>query len=412
MRGGLPDSLMSSTHSRVEAEYVAATPTSAAVFRRAQRVLPGGETRAVTTYSPHPVAIEQGQGARLIDADGHEYLDLVNNYTSLVHGNAFAPAHEAVAALLPRGVAFASPLTHQLALAEHLVTRIDSIDKIRFTNSGTEASLLALRIAQRSSSRRSILMFENAYHGSACALSPSHPDIVTVPWNDLERTTEALASRTIAAVIAEPFLGAGGVRPAAHGFLQAVQTAAKEAGSLFVLDEVQALRTAAGGAQSQQDLRPDLTVLGKIIGGGFPIGAVGGRADLLDLTAAALTADHVPHAGTFNGHLAATVAGLVTLQHLDQDTIDRLNSFAAALEAAASAALRTAGLVGEVTRSGSILNIHLAEPGHDATLHLALLLEGVYTAPRGMMNLSTALTEDDMHTVSTAIARATSRIAA
>ena len=313
--------------------YCERTPGSAASFEAARRVLPGGETRAVTSYPPYPVIIAEGHGARLTDVDGHVYLDLVNNYTAMVHGSAFAPVTEAVAELLPQGFAFASPHPYQVALAELLAARVASVQRVRFTNSGTEAALLAARIAVRATGRRRLLLFDGAYHGSATLFLPGSPDAARVAWNDLDAVTRLLGrpGHDIAAVFAEPFLGAGGVRPAAPGFLAAVAGLARDHDVLFVLDEVQGLRNWSGGEQGRLGLTPDLTLLGKIIGGGFPIGAVGGRADLLELTVAAMTPAYVTHAGTFNGHLAAAVAGTMTLRHLDEAAIARLNDSAVVL---------------------------------------------------------------------------------
>ena len=223
-------------------------------------------------------------------------------------------------------------------------------------------------------------------------------------WNDLDAVTALLGrpDHDIAAVFAEPFLGAGGVRPAAPGFLAAVAGLARDHDVLFVLDEVQGLRNWSGGEQGRLGLTPDLTLLGKIIGGGFPIGAVGGRADLLELTVAAMTPAYVTHAGTFNGHLAAAVAGTMTLRHLDEAAIARLNDSAGALADQILAGAAAAGVPAEVTRAGSIMNVHLARPEQLADLHLALLLNGVYTTPRGMINLSTALSPGDLDDIAAA----------
>ena len=274
-------------------------------------MLPGGETRAVTSYPPYPVIITEGHGARLTDVDGHVYLDLVNNYTAMVHGSAFAPVTEAVAELLPQGFAFASPHPYQVALAELLAARVASVQRVRFTNSGTEAALLAARIVVRATGRRRLLMFDGAYHGSATLFLPGSPGVVRAPWNDLDAVTALLGRPITTSRPCSPSRSssAGGVRPAAPGFLAAVAGLARDHDVLFVLDEVQGLRNGSGGEQGRLGLTPDLTLLGKIIGGGFPIGAVGGRADLLELTVAAMTPGYVTHAGTFNGHLAAAVAG-------------------------------------------------------------------------------------------------------
>jgi glutamate-1-semialdehyde 2,1-aminomutase len=402
-----PARLVTSAADLVRA-YLDSTPASAATFEAARRVLPGGETRAVTTYPPYPVIITEGQGGWLLDVDGHRYLDLVNNYTSLVHGNAFAPVTDELAELLPRGLAFASPHPHQIALAELLIGRLPSVQRMRFTNSGTEASLLAARIVARATGRRRLLLFDGAYHGSTALFLPGSPDVIRAPWNDLDAVAALLKEpgHEIAAVFAEPFLGAGGVRPAAPGFLAGLADLAREHDVLFVLDEVQALRNGVNGEQGRLGLEPDLTLLGKIIGGGFPIGAVGGRADLLELTVASCTPGYVAHAGTFNGHLAAAVAGAVTLRHLNAAAISRLNDAASVLADRIAAGAAAAGIPAEVTRAGSILHVHLDGADQDATgpgatgqqasLHLALLLLGVYTTPRGMINLSTALTAADL----------------
>ena len=151
-------------------------------------MLPGGETRAVTSYPPYPVIVTEGHGARLTDVDGHSHLDLVNNYTAMVHGSAFAPVTEAVAELLPQGFAFASPHPYQVALAELLAARVPSVQRVRFTNSGTEAALLAARIAARATGRRRLLMFDGGYHGSATPFLPGSPDVVRVPRNGSANT--------------------------------------------------------------------------------------------------------------------------------------------------------------------------------------------------------------------------------
>ena len=256
-------------------------------------------------------------------------------------------------------------------------------------------------------------MFDGAYHGSATLFLPGSPDVVRMPWNDLDATAALLGrpGHDIAAVFAEPFLGAGGVRPAAPGFLAAVAALARDHDVLFVLDEVQGLRNGPGGEQGRLGLTPDLTLLGKIIGGGFPIGAVGGRTDLLELTVATMTPGYVAHAGTFNGHLAAAVAGVMTLRHLDAAAIARLNDAAASLAERILAGASVAGVPAEVTRAGSIMNVHLDAPGQLADLHLALLLNGVYTTPRGMINLSTALSPADLDDIAAAYATAFTMLA-
>ena len=404
----------------LDAEYRGRTPRSAEAFARAGRFLPGGETRSVTYYPPYPTVIVEGRGARLFDADGNEYVDLVNNYTSLVHGNAYRPATEAIAAALERGIAFASVHEKQVDLAEELVRRIPSVERVRFTNSGTEAGILAVRLSRHATGRRKVLLFDGGYHGSAPSLLPEDPDAVTVPYNDVAAARAAVGDE-FAAVVAEPFLGAGGVVPAAPGFLAALQELAHTHGALFLLDEVQSLRNGFGGMQSTLGLRPDLTMLGKIIGGGLPIGAVGGRAELLARTASS-SPGHLSHSGTFNGHVVAAAAGLVTLRDLDAAAIVRLDRAARRLGEEITASGRAAGLPVTVTRAGSILNVHFTDVApatgsevrtddpRTSALHIALMNAGIYTTPRGMINLSTALSSGDLSAVADAYAAAFGRV--
>lgn len=401
-------------------EYSASRPRSALLAERAMQIFPGGETRSVTHYAPFPAVIERGSGARLVDVDGNTYLDLVNNYTSLVHGNAFGPIRDAVIPILRTGTVFPSVTEHQLRLGEAIRSRIDSVELLRFTNSGSEASLLAARIARRHTERREIVVAQGGYHGGFPPFTPGEPEVRRIEYNNADSVAQAVTDRT-AAVFVEPFLGAGGVVLGDPEFLRALEHRAREVGALFVLDEVQSFRNSFHGMQHELGLQPDLTILGKIIGGGFAIGALGGRAELL-ATTSALCCGEVSHAGTFNGQSAAAAAGLVSLDFLNRTEITRLNINAAWLAARLEAAASSAGIPIAVTVAGSILSIHpgagagcpSAAPGPGAfraALHLALLLEGVYATPRGMINLSTVLEERDLDSIVVGYSRAFERIA-
>lgn len=410
------------TATRFERRFRTQTPGSAALFQEAQALLPGGLTRSTLQVEPYPVALAAGSGATVTDVDGNTYIDLVNNYTALVHGNAHPAITTAVAERFAQGASLASPHASQIRLAELIVDWLPSAELVRFTNSGSEAATLAVRIARRATGRRELVMFEGGYHGTGIPFADPDDEVATVPYNDVSAAAEAIGAGT-AAVFAEPFLGAGGVIPADPGFLASVQDLCKEAGALFVLDEVQSLRNGMGGAQGADGLQPDLTLMGKVIGGGLPIGAVGGRRDLLALTDATRT-QALSHSGTMNGHLAAMVAGAVSLELLTEDAITQLVTRASSLAAAIRSAGTAAGLPVTVTSAGSILNVHFsARAPRDyrevaATdtsllrdLYLGLLNRGVYTTPRGMINLSTVMTEGELATAGDAYAQVFAEIA-
>jgi glutamate-1-semialdehyde 2,1-aminomutase len=401
--------------------YTARTPESGRHHERACRYLPGGETRSVTLYQPYPVVLAGGRGALVRDIDGNEYVDVLNNYTSLVHGHAFPPVLAAVAAALPDGTAFPAPHPAQVRLARLLTERYPAVERVRFTNSGTEASLLALRIARAATGRRRIVAFTGGYHGGIPEFIDGGPEVTRVCYNDAGQAAAAIGA-DVAAVFAEPFLGSAGVIPAAPGFLRQIQDRVHQVGGLFVLDEVQALRNAMHGTHTRLGLRPDLLLMGKIIGGGFPVGAVGGRADLMDLTSAARPGS-LPSSGTFNGNVITMTAGCASLAALDERAIPGLNAQAQDLGGRIEAAAARARVAGTVTRAGSIMHVHLraARPGSaeeadevppqwQAALHLALLTEGVYAAPRGMLNLSTALDDALLDRVAAGYERAFARI--
>ncbi len=218
-------------------EYAERTRASRGLFERFRASLPGGETRTLTYYEPYPVVLERGDGPYVTDADGNRYVDVLNNYTSLVHGHAFPPAVEAIAAAAALGTALPAPHPRQLEWAELVASRYPAIELVRFTSSGSEAAILAARIARRATGRRRLLVFEGAYHGTGPEFLGEAPDVVVVPYGDLDRAAAALDD-TVAGVFVEPFLGSGGVVEATPEFLHGLREEARRAGALLVLDEV------------------------------------------------------------------------------------------------------------------------------------------------------------------------------
>jgi glutamate-1-semialdehyde 2,1-aminomutase len=406
----------------MDSAYEQRTPSSKGLRDAFRAVLPGGDTRSVASFAPYPVVVERGAGARIWDVDGNDYLDLLNNYTSLVHGHAHPRITEAIVTAAGQGTVHPAPHRTQLALAELLVERYPAVEQVRFTNSGSEAAILAARLVRHLTGRRRVVLMDGGYHGTGELFADPDPDVVRVPLNDVAALTDAL-DETVAGVFAEPFLGSAGVIPADGAYLRAVRERSRQVGALFVLDEIQALRSAFHGTHGALGLDPDLLLMGKIIGGGLPVGAVGGQAELL----ADLASDSgpvLPHSGTFNGNVLSMAAGHVAMSLLDQTAITTLDERASRLAGEIAAVGRSRGLPVSVTRAGSIMHVHfLADAPTDAAaarlgdralnsaLHRALLTEGVYTAPRGMLNLSTALTDDDLDHVRSAYDHALASVA-
>jgi len=408
--------------------YRSRTPRSAELFERATRVLPGGSTRTTVFAPPYPPYLASGSGIRVEDVDGNAYRDFLGNYTSLILGHAHPRVVAAVEEQVRRGSAFGAPGALEIALAEELVRRIDSIERIRFTNSGTEATMFAIRAARAYTGRSLIATFERAYHGThdtAMAGTPGIPDVVgdlvvTLPWEDLEGVERALHDREgeLAAILIEPVQGAGGVRAATLDLLAGLRAICDRAGALLIFDEVISFRVAPGGSQSVSGVRPDLTTLGKIIGGGYPLAAFGGRADVMDRFDArrpgALT-----HGGTFNGNPVGAAAGLATLAELTPDRYDEIARRADRLRDRVAADATSAGVAVRVDAVASLFQVRLGD--HTAAsavatgtgaadLFVGLLLEGFYLAPRGMGAIATPATDADVDDLAEAIVRVASRV--
>src|SRR5271163_3750165 len=400
----------------IEENYRGATEKSAALAKRAERVMPGGDTRTTTYYRPYPLTIKRGEGPFLWDVDGNKYVDLLGNYTSLVHGNAYPPVVEAVTRAVRDGSSWGARSEAQVELATLLCERVESVDRVRFCNSGTEAGMLAAHVARRMTGRKLILMARHGYHGSYDDLE------VGLAGHEGERTMladfgdahafEALLSergKEIAAVFLEPVLGSAGIVIPPPGFLARVREATRRAGTILVMDEVITLRLATGGAQQLFDVQPDLTMMGKIIGGGLPVGAIGGSESIMSCLDPR-NRGALWHSGTFNGNPLTCAAGLVSVRELTQERIDRMERLGERLAQDLKKAAMAVELPFSVRRVGSLMNVFfLNEPPppmiarDDAKLmaefHLAMLNHGLFLAPRGLIALSTVMTDELMNEI-------------
>jgi len=403
--------------------YRRRTPRSKDLFERAVRVMPGGDTRTGTFHLPYPLFVERGQGCKIWDADGNEYLDFLNNFTSLIHGHAHPGVHEALVTQGTQGTVHGTANTMQVRLAEILCERVPSVERLRFCNSGSEATMFALRAAKEFAGKSRVMKMEGGYHGShdqvavamtspfdltpVAGLSPGAlSEVVLGRFNDLEYTAGLIRQHKdeLAAVIVEPVMGAAGAIPADESFLAGLRQVTRECGVLLVLDEIITFRLGYGGLQGQYDVRPDLTCFGKIIGGGLPIGAFGGRADVM-ATYDPTRPGGIIHSGTYNGNAATMAAGIRTLELYDRRAVGELNRLGEALRARLNRMGERAGIDLIVTGAGSFMQAHVQKPplknprhaGGDKRLlrllHLGLLTSGVFVSARQMYVLSTAMSE-------------------
>jgi glutamate-1-semialdehyde 2,1-aminomutase len=389
--------------------YRSRHPASARQLDIAAEVLPGGNTRSVLFQTPFPLVMVRGAGCRLWDADGHEFIDALGEFTAGLYGHSADPIREAVVAALDNGLSLSSHTHREVDLAREIVRRFPAMQLLRFTNSGTEANLLALATAVAHTGRRKVLVFDGAYHGgvlsfggAAGAVNVPHQWLLA-PYNDLEAAA-ALVQRDdgqIAAILVEPMLGAGGCIPGTPQFLQGLRRLADDSGALLIFDEVMTSRLALGGRQAQLGITPDLMTLGKYFGGGLSFGAFGGRRELMQRYDPR-RADALGHAGTFNNNVLSMAAGLAGLQQLwTPAAVEQLNSRGERLRERCNALFRQHAVALQGTGLGSLMTLHATDrplrsasdlagtdPRIKDLLYFALLERGIYMARRGMVALS------------------------
>ncbi len=405
------------------------TTSNARLRERAEQLMPGGVSspvRAFRAVGGEPPFIVSGQGARVRDADGREYIDLICSWGPLIAGHAHPAVVTAIAAQAARGTSYGMPTPGEVELAELIAAAVPSIEMVRFVSSGTEAAMSALRLARAATGRDAVLKFAGCYHGHADALLAKAgsgvttlglPDSAGVPaataaatltvgYNDLDAVEQVADATPLAAIIVEPYAGNMGCVPPRPGFLEGLRRVADRTGALLVFDEViTGFRVGPGGAQQRTGVRPDLTCLGKVIGGGLPVGAYGGPRALMRHVA---PLGPMYQAGTLSGNPLAMAAGIATLRLLDDAAFDRLEALSARLERGLAAAARQSGIVARVQRVASLLTLFFtdrevwneddaktSDRERFAAFHRGMLSRGVLLPPSQFECLFLSLAHDE-----------------
>jgi glutamate-1-semialdehyde 2,1-aminomutase len=399
-----------------EEQYRARNPKSLEQHRAACAAMPGGNTRASIHVDPFPLTMAKGEAARLWDLDGHEYADFLSEFTAGIYGHSHPAIRKAIEAALAGGLNFGAHTEIEARFAAAVCARFPSIELVRFTNSGTEANLIAVSAARAITGRPKILVFGGGYHGGVFYFR-GHGSPLNAPfefllgrYNDLEalETLVRPHRQELAAILVEPMQGTTGCIPAERGFLAGLRALANETGALLIFDEVMTSRLAPGGLQEVHGILPDLTTLGKYLGGGMSFGAFGGCAEIMERFDPRRP-DAFQHAGTFNNNVLTMSAGLIGLTEIyTPERAHALNAWGDRLRQRLNAVVRRPGLAMQFTGIGSMMSVHMANGpirseedaarGNGALRDLFwfdLLAHGIWFAKRGMFALSIALDNED-----------------
>ena len=432
------NSEMTSSLAKEIASYSAANPISAGLHKKASKFMPGGDTRNSIYWDPFPIYITSGDGTTLTDADGNQRTDFVNNMTTLILGHRPPEVTSALAEQISKGLSFPAPSPSVVRWAELMCERVPSLDKVRFVNTGTEATLNAIRAARAFTGKQKLVKCEGAYHGNHDAIqisvvppldeagkadSPESvaafpgisetavDDIFIMPFNDIVTAEKIIRKHAdeLAAVIVEPVNGQCGMVPAKPEFLEGLRRLTDDLGIVLIFDEVIAFRIAYGGAQDYYGVKPDLTCFGKVVGGGMPVGAFGGRDDIMSLWDPSDGGSVVQHAGTFNGNPMTAVAGVATLESLTADKYEYLEHLGNMLRNKLRTLFAELEVPMSVTGVASLFALQFtptevidyrtyATNNKEMlqTMFIGLLNEGFLMSNRCAGNVSTVHTEDDV----------------
>ncbi|HWC86430.1 MAG TPA: aminotransferase class III-fold pyridoxal phosphate-dependent enzyme [Solirubrobacteraceae bacterium] len=398
----------------IEARYVSRTPESARLMQRASGTMSRGLTRSLSWFAPYPVVFGHGSGSVLTDVDGHDYVDLFGNGLSLIHGHAYAPITEALREMLPHGTAWPGASEAQIEFAELLAARVPGGEQVRFANTGTEATMLGVKLARAALGRPTIIKAWDGYHGSYDDLEAGlHGQgeldgrVALARFGELESYAAALDryQGQVAAIIVEPVQYTGVVTTPPEGFLTALRDLARDAGVLFVLDDCLMFRLAQGGSAERFGFEADITCLGKWIGGGLPVGAIVASEGLMQLFDP-VAERRLYHGGSFNGNPLGSVAGTIAVRDLTAREIERIDGLGDRIRTGVQQAAQAAGVPLRTSGIGSAFGVYVLHgddggiDGHaSALLHLAAVSHGVYYGSGGEFGLGTTLDDETVDIV-------------
>ena len=411
----MPDTIADAL-GQLEQDYIKRTPKSQAAIRDACEVMPGGDTRCVLNFPPHPIVVASGEGSVITDVDGNEYRDFLNDFSAGLYGHSNERIQAAIRQAISEGLTLGGINRYESQFARVLVERFPALELVRFTNSGTEANMMAIATARKATGQDKILVMRGGYHGNSIYLSElasrtnAPYDFVIGTFNDLEGTEAAIGKnrKKLAAILVEPMMGASGCIPGNPEFLRGLRQIADETGAVLIFDEVMTSRLGSTGAHGLFDVAPDMMTCGKFLGGGGTFGAFGGSARLMGMLDVRGT-NPILHGGTFNNNVITMAAGLTGLRDIYTPQVasefySTGNQFREDLNAIA----KEQQVKAQMTGMGSLLSFHchgrpvrtLAEAGGVSSkvtdlLHMALLHRGIYIARRGYASLSLVNDESD-----------------